>query len=284
MITTRIVSDQRIDERTPRHRSPWIFFALTLILAAPFWLIGAITAQSLPQGLGMNLPISSLMVVSPISAAIILVYREEKRAGVKRFLKSVFDLKRITPAIWYVPIIFLMPLITLLSYGIMRFIGIPLPDLHIPWLMIPILFALYFIAAVGEETGWMGYAIDPLQGRWNALGASIILGSVWAIWHIPAFVQAHDTPTWIAEQCLLLVATRVLIVWVYNNAGKSILAAIIIHDLMNVSDALSPNYSSPYAPVIVGGVTAILAVIVTFLWGAKTLARFRYPRKKGKNR
>ncbi len=278
MITTRIVSDQRIDERMPRHRSPWIFFALTLMLATPFWLIGAVTAQSLPHGLGMNLPISSPMVVSPISAAIILVYREEKRAGVKRLLKSVFDLKRITHAIWYVPIILLMPLITLLSYGVMRLMGIPLPDLHIPWLMIPILFALYFIAAVGEEAGWMGYAIDPLQGRWNALGASIILGSVWAIWHIPAFVQARDTPTWIAEQCLLLVATRILMVWLYNNAGKSILAAILVHDLMNVSDALSPNYSSPYAPVIVGVVTAILAVIVTFLWGAKTLARFRYTR------
>src|SRR5712692_7129475 len=123
MITTRIVSNQRIDERTPMHRSPWIFFALTLILAAPFWLIGAVTAQSLPQGLGMNLPISSLMVVSPITAALILMYREEKLAGVKRLLKSVFNLKRITPAIWYVPIIFLMPLITLLSYWIMRFIG-----------------------------------------------------------------------------------------------------------------------------------------------------------------
>ncbi len=278
MITTRIISDQRIDERTPRPRSPWIFFALTLILAAPFWLIGAVTAQSLPQGLGMNLPISSLMVLSPISAAIILVYREEKRAGVKRLLKSVFDLKRITHAIWYVPIILLMPLITLLSYGVMRLMGIALPDLHIPWLMIPILFALYFIAAAGEEAGWMGYAIDPLQGRWNALGASVILGSVWAIWHIPAFIQAHDTPTWIAAQCVLLVATRILMVWLYNNTGKSILAAILVHDLMNVSDALAPNYSSPYAPVIVGGVTAILVVIVTFLWGAKTLARFRYTR------
>ncbi len=278
MITTRIVSDQRIDERTPRHRSPWIFFALTLMLATPFWLIGAVTAQSLPQGLGMNLPISSLMIVSPISAAIILAHREEKRAGVKRVLKSVFDLKRITHAIWYVPIILLMPLITLLSYGVMRLVGIPLPDLHIPWLMIPILFTLYFIAAVGEEAGWMGYAIDPLQGRWNALGASIILGSVWAIWHIPAFIQVHDTPTWIAAQCVLLVATRILMVWLYNNTGKSILAAILVHDLMNVSDALAPNYSSPYAPVIVGGVTAILAVIVTFLWGAKTLARFRYTR------
>ncbi len=72
----------------------------------------------------------------------------------------------------------------------------------------------------------MGYTIDPLQGRWNALGASVISGSVWAIWHIPAFIQAHDTPTWIVAQCLLLVATRILMVWIYNNAGKSIFALI----------------------------------------------------------
>ncbi len=56
MITIRITSDQGVEARMQMHRSPWIFFALTLILAAPFWLIGAVTTQSLPQGLGMNLP------------------------------------------------------------------------------------------------------------------------------------------------------------------------------------------------------------------------------------
>ncbi|MBE0448262.1 MAG: hypothetical protein IBX64_09230 [Actinobacteria bacterium] len=131
--------------------------------------------QGLP--LPMTLPVSSLMFVCPLIAASILVYREEKFGGIKRLLKRVFDYKRIKQKIWYVPIIFLMPLIYLLSYGVMRLMGLPLPEPHIPSLTIPLLFVVFFIAAVGEELGWMGYAVDPMQDRWSALTTSIILGS-----------------------------------------------------------------------------------------------------------
>ena len=270
--------EARSGESITRHRSPWLFFALTLLLAAPFWALGAVAGQSLPQGIGMKLPISSLMVVSPVAAAIILVYRDERLAGVKRLLRRAFDLTSIRPRVWYVPILLLMPVITALSYGVMRLMGIPLPELNIPWMSIPILLVVYFVAAFGEEVGWMGYAIDPLQQRWPALGASIIVGSVGALWHIPAFIQVGDAPGWIVAQCVVLIATRVLMVWIYNNAGRSLLAVIIVHDLLNLSDALAPNYTSSYAPFVIGGVTIILAVVVTGLWGARTLARFRYAR------
>ena len=46
--------------------------------------------------------------------------------------------------------------------------------------------------------------------------------------------------------------------------------------MMNVSEFLFPNYGSHYDPVITGVITAILAAVVTFLWGPRTLARFRY--------
>ncbi len=276
--TWRDGGEARSGESMTGHRSPLLFFALTLLLAAPFWALGAVAGQSLPQGIGMKLPISSLMVVSPVAAAIILIYREERLAGVKRLLRRTFDLKSIRPRIWFAPILLLMPVITALSYGVMRLMGIPLPDLNIPWISIPILLVVYFVAAFGEEVGWMGYAIDPLQQRWTALGASIIVGSVGALWHIPAFIQVGDAPGWIVAQCVVLIATRTLMVWIYNNAGRSLLAAIIVHDLMNLSDAIAPNYASSYAPVVIGGVTVILAVIITGLWGTRTLARFRFSR------
>ncbi len=258
-------------------KSPLQFFVLVFALSIPFWLIGAM-AENLAKGLPINLPVSSLTTFCPLIAAFILVYREDKPGGIRRLLKRVFDYKRIKQKIWYVPIIFLMPIIMLLSYGVMLLLGLPLPEPHIPFLTIPILFVVFFIGAIGEEAGWMGYAVDPMQDRWSALKTSIILGSVWAIWHVVPFIQAHHPPTWIVWQCFSQVAARILIVWLYNNTGKSLFAAILFHDMMNVSEFSFPNNGSHYDPAITGAIIAITAVIVTFLWGSKTLARYRYVR------
>ena len=122
----------------------------------------------------MNLPVSSLMAVCPMIAACILVYREEEGGGIKMLLRRVFDYKDIKPKIWYAPIMLLMPLIMLLSYAVMLLLGRPLPAPDIPFLTIPLLFVVFFLAAVGEEAGWMGYALDPLQERWSALATSLL--------------------------------------------------------------------------------------------------------------
>ncbi len=64
----------------------------------------------------------------------------------------------------------------ILAYAVMHLIGSPLPEPHIPFQMIPIFLLMFFIGAIGEEVGWSGYAIDPMQNRWGALKASIMLG------------------------------------------------------------------------------------------------------------
>ena len=257
-------------------KSPLKFFVLVYVLALPFWLLGAL-AGGLTKAIPINLPISALMFVCPITAAVILTYREQKSRGVKQLLARVFDYKRITRKIWYVPAILLMPVIMVLSYVVMRLIGVPLPENpYIPFQAIPIFFLVFFISAIGEEVGWSGYAIDPLQDRWSALQASLIVGSVWAIWHVVPYIQAHNAPAWIAWQCLGTVGLRVIIVWLYNNTGKSVFVAILFHDMLNVSTFLFPNYGSYYDPAITGILIIITATIVTFLWGPKTLARYTF--------
>jgi membrane protease YdiL (CAAX protease family) len=256
-------------------KSPLKFFVLVYVLALPFWLLGAL-AGDLTKAIPINLPISALMFVCPITAAVILTYREQKSRGVKQLLARIFDYKRTRQKIWYVPTILLMPVIMVLSYGVMRLVGMPLPEPQIPFLAIPIFFLVFFIGAIGEEVGWSGYAIDPLQDRWSALQASLILGSVWAIWHVVPYIQAHNALAWIAWQCLGTVGLRVIITWLYNNTGKSVFVAILFHDMLNVSTFLFPNYGSHYDPAITGIIIIITAAIVTFLWGAKTLARYTF--------
>lgn len=214
----------------------------------------------------------------PLIAACLLVSREGQPGDIGRLLKRVFDFKRVRHKIWYVPILFLNPLIYVLSYGVMFLLRLPRPEPHILWWTIPIFFVVFFIEAVGEEGGWTGYAVDPLQDRWGALQAGIILGVVTAIWHVIPGLQAHQTLTYIEWQGLYDVAGRILGVWLYNNTGKSVFAIILFHDMYNVGYVLFPNNGSHYNPAIAFPITAVIAIIVTFLWGAKTLARYRFAR------
>jgi hypothetical protein len=130
-----------------------------------------------------------------------------------------------------------------------------------------------FIAALGEELGWSGYVIDPMQDRWGALSAGILLGMLWAIWHIVPLVQVHRSSGWIAWWCLGTVAARVLIVWLFNNTGRSVFAAAVFHAMMNVSWQLFPIHGSYFDVRINGWIMALAAGVVAVVWGSRTLAR-----------
>lgn len=251
------------------------FFLLVFVISIPFWLIGVLTGH-LPKEIPISLPISSLMAFSPLIAALILTHREDKSNGMKNLLKRIFDYNRIKKKIWYIPVFFLMPGIMVLSYGLMVLIKLPLPEPHIVFQMIPVFFLVFFITAIGEEAGWSGYIIEPMQNQWGALKAGIILGLVWAAWHILPYIQAHHTTSWIVWQCLGSVGLRVIIVWLYNNTGKSVFAAIIFHALINTSEFMFPNYGSHYNPAISGIIIIIITIIISFLWQSKTLAKYSY--------
>ncbi len=218
---------------------------------------------------------SALAFICPMLAALILVYREGQAAGVTALLKRAFDYRRITHKIWYAPILLLRPAILLLSYGIMRWTGVALPA---PLFTVPAALGLllaFMAAALCEELGWSGYAIDPLQDRWGALRAAMLLGSVWAVWHVLPLVQAHRSPAWIAWWFLDTVAARILIVWIYNNTGKSVFAAALYHAVSNLSWQLFPIQGSYFDPRITGLITVLAAAMVAVAWGPRTMTRSR---------
>lgn len=163
-----------------------------------------------------------------------------------------------------------------LSYFWMKFMGSSIPSPEFTILIVPVFFILFFIAAVFEEVGWQGYAYDRLENRWNALSASFILGVVCSLWHfIPLFQAGHST-SYVLWHGASIVLLRTLIVWVYNNTEKSVLAAVILHAMVNVSSFLFPIYGSYYNPTVTTWISAIFIVIITYLWGPKTLAQYRY--------
>ena len=261
-------------------RSPLKFFLLVFGLSIPFWIID-FTIDSKRTSLLKFSVIDIVTAFIPIIAGCILIYQEEGFVGVGELFKRIFDYSRITKKLWYVPIILLPFLMYLLIYLAIRVLGLPLPsEFHVSFISIPVLLCLFFLGAVAEETGYMGYSVEPMQERFGALASGILIGIPWAVWHYPSIIQQGNSLTFIAWATLGTVAVRVLIVWIFNNAGKSLFACILFHTMLNVGRPLFPKdeMHNPLVdyPDIHYSTIAIIAVIVVVLWGSKTLARYRF--------
>jgi len=246
------------------------FFVLTFVMSLPPYIVAALVPQEMVMLTGL------IIALAPITAALILAYRENRADGAKRLLERSFDYKKITRKIWYAPILFLMPVLFLLALGIMILTGEPLPDTLFPVVAAPVAFLMFFIFALFEEIGWMGYAFDPMEERWNALIASIILGIIWAAWHLPLYILSGQGPVRMIVQLISLIAVRTLIVWLYNNTGKSVFATILIHAVYNVCTLTIASFYISLGHLITCIFIIITAVIVTCLWDPETLTQFRF--------
>jgi uncharacterized protein len=244
------------------NRSPLTFFLLTFVLAIPFWVLGGVMGFQLLPGL----PEAALMFVCPALAALIVVRRESGPEGAKALMKRALDYDRITAKAWYAPILLLNPAISVSSFAVLRLIGTPVPAPEVPFPAIVALSVVFFIGALGEELGWSGYAVDPLQSRLGALRASLLLGAVWAAFHFVALAQAHRSVKWIAWWSLGTVSARVIMVWLYNHTGKSVFGAVLFHAASNVCWQTFPIHGSFFDPRVNGLITAIVAAIVATVW------------------
>lgn len=260
-----------------KKRSPWKFFALVFALSFPFWVLDVL----FPLRLGVdNLPVTDIgATFTPLVAAAYLVYREDGTGGVRAFLSRAFDYRRITRKRWYIPILFLMPFLYILTWWTMRLFLIPVPaEYPVPG-TVPLIFLLFFFAAFLEEMGYSGYATDPLQTRYGALDAALIIGPIHMVWHWPSMIALGQPAGLFVMGSILTIAFRVLTVWIYNNAGHSVFATILFHAVTNTGRSAFPGSRSAYemADGVVGyGFILIAAVIVALLWDRKTLTRFRY--------
>ncbi len=255
---------------TKHEKSVLPFFLWTIVLIIPFWALGALTGIQLAPGL----PVAALGVFCPVIAAVIMAYRADKKAGVSALLKRSLDFHRIQVKRWYLPILLLMPAVSVLSFWTLRLTGISVPDSQIAILPAIVLCLATLLGALGEELGWSGYAIEPMQERWGALTASLILGVFWALYHYIGLVEAHRSLVWIAWWSLCTISTRVIMVWLFNNTGKSVFGMALFHMTINVIWLLFPIGGSYYDYRVTGLIMAAVAAIVTILWGPSTLARY----------
>ena len=259
------MNNTTISAKTPKNVTA--FFVLTFVLSLPFYIL----ATFVPE---MVVPSSLLITFAPMISALILTFRENGSDGAKKLIKRSFDFKKITRKMWYAPILFIMPIVFLAVLWILGLIGEAPPESMFPLGMAPILLLMFFIMALGEEVGWMGYAYDPMEERWNASRASLILGIIWFTWHSPIYIFAGgQTLLWAAGQLVFMIGMRILLSWIYNNTGKSLFAASLFHAVYNVSVTVLPGFESPLGPGISAVLVIIIVVIITRVWDSQTLIR-----------
>lgn len=255
-------------------RRPLLMCGLTLLLSVPFWVIGLVTGGTLP-GIGVSVAVG--MVVVPAIIATVLAHGEGGRAGARALWSQLRPRARggqfAGSRRWWVLAVGLLPALTVLALALTVLVD---PDassvgdadlggaLRTALLSAPALVLL----AVLEEIAWAGYATPPLRRRWGQLGAGVVIGLVWAAWHVVPWLQVNG-PGWTGWLVVSTVAMRVVIVGVGTVLGGSVWAAVLIHSSSNICFVASGELYHP-APVAVLMVVAAVGVV---LGSGKTMPR-----------
>lgn len=189
---------------------------------------------------------------------------------------------------WYLVAFFLIPLISFLAISLNALLTqMPIdfsnvlayeifgPSANLLLLAVP--FFLFDAIANGEEMGWRGYVLPRLQAEYSAFVASLILAVIWAIWHIPKFVTHWNTITflWFTVD---VIAKAILMTWMYNSTGGSLLLVTLFHSSFNTSGLLLPvanNLTDTNMDLraIISTLEILVATIVVWQAGAERLSR-----------
>ncbi len=256
------------------------FLGLLAILSAPYYALGAVVDTMLPA----NLPVSSLMFICPLLATLALTHRASGSAGLWVLLRRTVDPSALLRNLKYLPVLLVVPAVMVVSYWLMRLGGRQLPHPRISLSAVVVGLVVFFVTAVAEEIAWTGYLLDSVRERRGALLAGLLIGGVWAAWHVMPWLKTHSV-AWTTGQFVFTVASRVLMVWLYGKAGGSILAVVLLHDLSNVAYTLFPIDGSYYDPLVVGPITAVvtLAVVPSLARQAGPSPRRRSPTTSAEN-
>lgn len=137
-----------------------------------------------------------------------------------------------------------------------------------PWYLIVLAIIISTPVQAGEEIGWRGYALPRLARRFGFAQASLLLGVIWACWHLPLFfLPGADTygqsfPVW----TLQVVAVSVAITWLYAGTEGSLLLTMLMHSAVNQTVGIVPSANlNPGNPFTLT-VSPVMRLTAMFLW------------------
>jgi membrane protease YdiL (CAAX protease family) len=131
----------------------------------------------------------------------------------------------------------------------------------------------FFSGPLAEEAGWRGYLLPRLQSKYNSLAASLLIGFVWTLWHVPlAFVVGADQAElgvfgWVIYT-ILVFTISVILTWLFNNTSGSLVIVILAHFFFNVGSNIVVNMFGLVNTMfynIIGGIAGVCYLILIFV-------------------
>jgi len=258
---------------------PWLQrFALIgyFVLAyAISWSIGIPLALIAQGKLDWPIPfaVHYLYGYGPLLSALIMTGLTEGWPGIVDIFKRLTNW-RMSPLWW------LVTLSPLVGYGIIvlgqrliqgewvdfRLLG----EVHfLPNLGIGALFLWIFTYGLGEEIGWRGFALPRLQARMNALQSTLVLGVLWAFWHLPFFFYLFE-PAIAVGWFLGLMSGAILFTWLYNSTGGRLLTVVLWHATFNFITASAAG--DGLAAAILSTLVMVWAIALIFIYKPTNLS------------
>lgn len=230
-----------------------------------------------------------LGALSASAAGIILAAVEGGRNAVRELLRRVL-IWRVGLGWWFFALLFpIVPAVgALYLAALFGQQAIDWTGLAPVYRGIPTLLFLIAFAGLGEEFGWRGFAVPRLQHRHKALIASLIIGALHSIWHVPLFfvkgeayhslvLQFGFLPAFLGY-AILVTASAVQLSWLFNNTRGSVLLVAVYHGATNAwngyIDIFRLGMSGIYAYL---ASMVVISIIVVLVFGPETLSR----RKEG---
>ncbi len=253
---------------------PLRYFSITFSATFILWFIGAyMSFQEDANGSHMVFLLAGL--VAPFLISLVMIFGSGRSDLKKDFVNRLIDPRRMRlktlPAF-----IFIMPLSVAASIVLSLLFGESLSQFQFAEGFsfssgfVPVLLLLV-LAATFEELGWRGYAFDSLQSRYNFFIASLAFSVLWSSWHFPLiFVkdsyqyEIFNQNIWFGLNFFVsIIPMGVIISWICIKNGKSVLAAIAFHFIINMSQEaldISPLTKCIQTVVLLLAAGAIIAM------------------------
>jgi membrane protease YdiL (CAAX protease family) len=123
---------------------------------------------------------------------------------------------------------------------------------------------------LGEETGWRGFALPRLQRNRSARSATLTLGALWALWHLPQFFYNFDMNLFgVVAFTVSIMSGALVLTWLYNSTGGSVLVPTLWHGAFNTAVAGAQGAMA----ALVSGFVILAAVLIARWVGPEDLSR-----------
>ena len=228
---------------------PGRYYAVTFIVTYILWLAGAWASHTEGRG-GLYMILMLPGLLTPFIVSVLMTFRSGDRSLRRDFVNRLTNLRLIRPRI--LPVFFLiMPVSVLISFFISLTLGGTVEQLQ--WSEgfsfstggMSVLVVL-LLAAAFEELGWRGYAFDSISSRFNYFKASLIFSVLWSLWHLPLVLVKGSYQWEIMQENLIyglnfflgIIPLGFIISWICIKNRKSILAAVLFHFIINMSQEM----------------------------------------------